>query len=296
MTFRFLRFGSLLLATTLFVCALAFGCAAGGSKDPANGNSTVTPTDQNSNVSANDRTASKIEVVPGSPSETVRAFYQKIREKKFREALFLTNLRPAIEGLTDLQLKEFQVDLESIAAEVPQDVQINGEVISGETAVVMANLPGTDPNKLETQKIDLRREGDHWIILTVDPASEKIIKEEGNNYFYALRMETQQKEAEKLLNRIADVESVYGMRNQANYADADTLIAEGLLDAELKSGESTGYRFVITLAPDKKSYYATATPIEYGKSGKLSLIMIADGKTPPHLVQKDNKGKPLVNK
>ena len=111
MTFRFLRFGSLLLATTLFVCALAFGCAAGGSKDPANGNSTVTPTDQNSNVSANDRTASKIEVVPGSPSETVRAFYQKIREKKFREALFLTNLRPAIEGLTDLQLKEFQVDL-----------------------------------------------------------------------------------------------------------------------------------------------------------------------------------------
>ena len=293
MTFRFLRFGSLLLATNLFVSALAFGCAAGGSKNSTNG---TAPTDQPTNVSANDRTAAKIDIAQGSPSETVRAFYQKIREKKFREALFLTNLRPAIEGLTDLQLKEFQIDLESIAAEVPQDIQINGEVISGETAVVMANLPGADPNKLETQKIDLRREGDHWIILTVDPAAEKAIKAEGNNYFYALRMETQQKEAEKLLNRIADVESVYGMRNQANYADAQTLIAEGLLDEELKSGESTGYRFVITLAPDKKSYYATATPLEYGKSGKLSLIMIADGKTPPHLVQKDNKGKPLVNK
>jgi len=296
MTFRFLRFGSLFLAAILFVFAFAFGCAAGGSKKLTNGNTNANTADQNSNSSANDQTASKIEIAPGSPSETVRAFYQKIREKKFREALFLTNLRPAIEGLTDLQLKEFQVDLESIAAEVPQDVQINGEVVSGETAVVMANLPGADPTKFETQKIDLRREGDHWIILTVDPASEKAIKKEGNNYFYALRMETQQKEAEKMLNRIADLESVYGMRHQANYADAETLIAEGMLDAEMKSGESAGYRFVITLAADKKSYYATATPIEYGKSGNLSMIMIADGKTPPHLVQKDNKGKPLVNK
>ncbi len=295
---RFFRFGSLLLATTLSVSALAIGCSAtGAANSTSNSDGNITNQHANiTNVVANDQNASKIDLKPGSPSETVRVFYQKIREKSFREALYLTNLRPAIEGLTDTQLKEFQLDLESIAAEVPADIQINGEVISGETAVVMANLPGADPNKFETQKIELRREGENWIILTVDPASEKAIKKEGNNYFYALRMETQQKEAEKMLNRIADLESAYGMQHNADYADADTLIAAGLLDPEMKSGESAGYRFVITLAPDKKSYYATATPLEYNKSGKLSLIMIADGKTPPHLVQKDSKGKPLVNK
>ncbi len=298
MPFRFIRFGSLQLTVILLISALAFGCSADASTASANINSNENSPNQSAVVAntADLNSSSKIQVTPGSPSETVKVFYQKVREKSFREALYLTNLRPAIEGLTDMQLKEFQVDLEAIAAEVPQDIQINGEVISGDTAIVMAKLPGDDPSKFETQKIDLRREGDHWIILTVDPASEKAIQKEGNKYFYELRMETQQKEAEKMLNRIADVQSVYGMQNQANYAEAETLIEKGLLDTEMKSGESTGYRFVIKLAPDKKSYYATATPLEYGKSGRLSLIMIADGKTPPHLVKKDNKGKPLTNK
>jgi hypothetical protein len=278
--------------------AFAFGCStnAADANVAKNANLSADPAAPNTNSAnaANGERAATIAIQPNSPSDTVRAFYDRLREKKFREAFFLTNLRPAIEGLTDAQLSEFQVDLESVAAEVPTDLQINGEVISGDNAVVMANLPGRDPGKFETQKLELRREGDHWIILTVDAASEKTIKKEGSNYFFTLRLETQQNEAEKLLNRIADVESVYGMRNQANYATLETLIEQGLLDAELKGGELAGYRFSIDLAPDKKSYNAIATPLEYGKSGKLSMIMIADGKTPPHLVKKDNNGKTLT--
>ena len=61
----------------------------------------------------------------------MRVFYKDLREKKFREAIFLTNLRPAIEGLTDNELKEFQVDFEAVAKNVPAEVEINGEIIIG---------------------------------------------------------------------------------------------------------------------------------------------------------------------
>src|SRR5215203_1205320 len=56
-----------------------------------------------------------IDIKPNSPADTVRVFYGHLREKRFRDALFLTNLRPAIEGLTDSELKDFEVDFESIA-------------------------------------------------------------------------------------------------------------------------------------------------------------------------------------
>ena len=37
--------------------------------------------------------------------------------------MFLTNLRPAIESLTDAELKDLQVDFEPLAAQIPADVQ-----------------------------------------------------------------------------------------------------------------------------------------------------------------------------
>src|SRR5215203_4814501 len=70
-----------------------------------------------------------IDIKPNSPADTVKAFYGHLREKRFREALFLTNLRPAIEGLTDSELKEFEVDFESIAKYVPAQIKINGEIV-----------------------------------------------------------------------------------------------------------------------------------------------------------------------
>src|SRR5688572_11807147 len=66
-----------------------------------------------------------IEIKPNSPTDTVRAFYTALREKRFREAIFLTNLRPAVEGLTDAELKEFQLDFEAIAKHVPPEIEID---------------------------------------------------------------------------------------------------------------------------------------------------------------------------
>ena len=80
-----------------------------------------------------------IKIEPNSPADTVRVFYKNLREKKFREAIFLTNLRPAIEGLTDSELKEFQVDFEAVAKNVPAEVEINGEITSGDSATVTSS-------------------------------------------------------------------------------------------------------------------------------------------------------------
>src|SRR5215217_5128098 len=84
---------------------------------------------------------STITIEPNSPADTVRVFYKDLREKRFREAIYLTNLRPAIEGLTNTELKEFQVDFETLSVQVPEELQINGEIISGDSATVTARLP-----------------------------------------------------------------------------------------------------------------------------------------------------------
>jgi hypothetical protein len=234
-----------------------------------------------------------IEIKPGSPADTVRAFYAKLRERKIREAIFLTNLRPAIEGLTEDELKEFAVDFEAVAASVPAEVEINGEIVSGDTATVTAKLPNEDGDKIELQEIRLRREGEIWIILSADDAAETRIKKEGKNYFLALRIETHEKEARKMLDRIAKAEMVHSLQNKGEFGEITKLIELGYLPSDVTSSETTGYNYLLKLSADRKRYSATATPAVYGKSGKLSFLLELDAEGKPRMKNVDNGGKPL---
>lgn len=279
------------LFLTTFISLFVGGCSAETSKN------TAETTNAAGAVNSQAATASRgatIEIAAGSPADTVRVFYAKLRERKFREAIFMTNLRPAVEGLTDAELKEFQVDFERIASQIPAEVQINGEIVSGENATVTANLPGEDPDKAETQQIELRKEGDVWIILTVDPSAEARIKKEGKNYFYVLRVETHEDEARSMLDRIAKAEIAYAAQNGGKSADLKTLVGAGLLPDDVLTSESTGYNFKLDLGGDNSAYTASAVPADYGRSGKLSFILVSDGKTMPRINSKDNQGKPLV--
>ncbi|HSU24658.1 MAG TPA: hypothetical protein VLI65_01635, partial [Pyrinomonadaceae bacterium] len=134
------------LLLTIVGSTLAGGCAVEASK--AAPNELKEPTTA---VAKTETKGATIEIERNSPADTVRVFYKYLREKKFRDAIFLTNLRPAIEGLTDSELKEFQVDFEAISAVVPAEIQINGEIVSGDSATVTAKLPGED-EKLELQE------------------------------------------------------------------------------------------------------------------------------------------------
>ncbi|MEZ5422161.1 MAG: hypothetical protein R2682_03580, partial [Pyrinomonadaceae bacterium] len=116
---------------------LAFSCSTAESKDAAP-NSSASNTNAAAEKPGAPRGAS-IEIETGGPADTVRTFYKLLREKKFRDALFLTNLRPAIESLNDTELKDFSLDFEAIAGSIPTEIEINGEIVSGDNATVTAN-------------------------------------------------------------------------------------------------------------------------------------------------------------
>jgi hypothetical protein len=244
-------------------------------------------------VAKNSQSKATINIEPNSPADTVRAFYRNLRDKKIREAIFLTNLRPAIEGLTDTELKELQVDFESLAKEVPAEIQINGEIISGDKATVTANLPEIEKKKMQIQEIRLRREGSAWIIQTVDREAEKLVKKEGNKYFFAVRIEAHHQNVTEMFEQIIKAQMVYALQNKGVYADLPTLIQNDLVPSDVTNSGATGYVCRIALSADKKKYAVTAEPTVYGKTGKLSFLAEGEETKNPAIVSKDNGGQPL---
>jgi hypothetical protein len=290
------RLSSIILLTIGSSCFLLSGCAVEAAKAGA-GEKTVAV--ETANLPAAVKTSAKttkgasIEIEQDSPADTVRVFYKNLREKKFREAMFLTNLRPAIEGLTDTELADLQVDFDPIARAIPTEIEINGEIISGKYATVTAKLPDNESKQIQLQEIRLRQEGSYWVILTVDETAEGQIKKEGSKYFFNLRLETHQSEAKAMLERIYKAQMVYALQNDGKYADLKTLVDGGLLPEDAQTADSTGYRYRVVVSSDKKKYYATAEPSVYGKNGKLSYLVELDDKKTPRLTSKDNQGQPL---
>jgi len=283
----FSRFG-------LIVCILSFfilfsnGCSTEASKAAPEEVAVAAPAvDPDAPALPEKGRGPTIEIKPNSPADTVRAFYEALREKRFRQAIFLTNLRPAVEGLTDDELKEFQLDFESIAKYVPSQLEINGEIISGDSATVTANLPNKDLDKQEIQQLRLRKEGEFWIILTVDESAEKKIKQQGKNYFPALRIESHQDDAREMLDRVAKAQMAFVATNPGGYGEMNALINAGFLPDDIRSSESTGYVYTISVSSDRRKYSATAAPAVYGKSGRLTFRVELDAEGQPHLTSKD---------
>jgi hypothetical protein len=282
------------LYVIIFSAALLSGCTAEAAKE--NSGSEIKSEFSKTSLpieSKNLESKSTIKIEPDSPADTVRAFYAQLREKKFREAMFLTNLRPAIEGLTDTELKELHVDFEPLAAQVPPDIEINGEIISKDKATVTAKLPDNDTDEIKLQEIKLRRENNVWIILTVDEQAEKDVKKEDKNYFTALRIKTHHEEAKAMLERVNKAQMVYATQNGGLYADTSVLIDKGFLPKDFLTAETTGYNYQIQISPDRKKYVAAATPAVYGKTGKLSFWFETNGNKTSTLKNKDGKGQAL---
>lgn len=284
------------------VCAMLFsialfsgGCAVEAARESktveTKNNSAEAPT--TSNAAKNNQPAASIKIEPNSPADTVRVFYKHLREKKFREAMFLTNLRPAIESLTDAELKELHVDFEPLAAQVPPEIEINGEIITKNRASVTAKLPDNDTEALKIQEIKLRQENGVWIILTVDEKAEAEVKREAGNYFTALKIKTHHEEAKEMLERVNKAQMVYAMKNKGLYGDAQTLIAAGFLPEDFLTAETTGYNYQIQLSADRRKFAATAVPAVYGKTGKLSFWFETNGNKVSALKNKDTKGQAL---
>lgn len=237
---------------------------------------------------------SKIAIQDGSPSEAVRNFYKLIREKKFVDAMMMTNMRAAVETLSLEDAKELAPDFEPLAAQVPADLVITGEQISGTKASVFLRLPGDGSNaNPTTDEITLRKEADKWVILSGDEKDESNAKKQGKAYFFNVRIDVHHLEVQSVLQQIMRAQSIISSEGKGFYADRDTLIRQGLLPVDVSNSYSTGYNFNIVVSQDKKSYHVDAVPATYGKTGKLSFLMEVSGASQPKSKSNDNRGMPL---
>lgn len=277
--------------SVVFVTVLASACSVAETKtgaETAASNQAVKPAEP-------EAVGPSITITPNSPADIVRIFYGHLREKRFRQAIYLTNLRPAIEGLSDTELKDYQVDLEAVARNVPAVIEINGEIISGDQATVTAKMPNEDLDQKELQEVRLRKEKDGWIIISVDESAEQRIRQEGKNYFRNLRIETHQDEAKAMLDRIARAQMAHAAQSGGKFGEMRTLVDAKFLPSDVLSAESTGYFYTIVLTDNAAAYYATATPAEYKKSGLMSFLVRLNEKGSPLLSSKDTGGKPMQN-
>lgn len=236
-----------------------------------------------------------IEIKANSPADTVRVFYDRLRGNQFIDALKLTNLRPAVEGLSPEEVRDLGVDFSEIASTIPPQMPINGEIVSGDEATVTMRMPNEKDGQMETNEIRLRKDGDGWLMIVVDEEGEKMVRRERKNYFFALRMEVHHREAQAMLERINKAQGIYALQNNGKFANLETLIGMGYVPQDAASSESTGYNYKISLAFDRSTYTVHATPSEYGKTGRLSFAAkIRKGKD-PELASKDMRGRILQN-
>ena len=224
-----------------------------------------------------------------SPTDTVRAFYRLMREKKFREAFGMSIYRPAIESLDAKEFDDLRPDFEKMAAAIPPEVELSGETISGDLATVFVKVKETAETAEKSEPVMLIKSKGIWIV--GDPDSEAIVKKAGKRFFFDARIDTHHNDVQDMMTRITLAEIAHSAEKNGKFANLAELIKLGLLPKDLEGTESTGYRFAVNTSADGKTWYATAEPAQYGRTGRLSFYVDGAG-----VKSGDVAGKPLVPK
>jgi hypothetical protein len=236
--------------------------------------------------------ASVLAQAPRTPTETMREFYRMMREKKFREAFGISIYRPAIEGLSPQEFEELRPDFERMAVAVseriPEKIDVTGEQISGDAATVFVKVLDAD-GKEKVEPASLIKVDNVWIV--GDKENLDLVKKEGKKFFFEARINAHHNDVQDMMTRISLAQVVYSQGHDGKFGNATELIAAGLIPKDLEGTESTGYRFQVVRAADGKSWYATAEPVQHGRTGRLSFYLDASG-----VRSGDAGGKPLVVK
>jgi len=229
---------------------------------------------------------------PHTPTEVTREFYRLMREKKFREAFGMSIYRPAIEGLSVQEYEDLRPDFEKMAIavseKIPATVDITGEQISGDSATVFVKVLESD-GKEKVESVALIKTENDWIV--GDKENLALVKKDGKRFFFEARINAHHSDVQDMMTRITLAQVVYSQGHDGRFGSTAELIAAGLVPKDIEGIESTGYRFQIVRAADGKSWYATAEPAQYGRTGRLSFYLDASG-----VRSGDTGGKPLVLK
>ena len=229
---------------------------------------------------------------PRTPTETMREFYRMMREKKFREAFGMSIYRPAIEGLSAQEFEDLRPDFEKMAVavseKIPANVDITGEQISGDIATVFVKVFDSE-GKEKVQPASLIKINNTWLV--GDAASLKMVQEAGKKFFFEARINAHHDDVQDMLTKISLAQLAYSQGHNGQFGNTAELITAGYLPKDIEGTETTGYRFQVVRATDGKSWYATAEPAQYGRTGRLSFFLDASG-----VRSGDTGGKPLIVK
>lgn len=265
MPIRFQRAFFLVLFTGILVVSGAFG---------------------GSRVSAQPSPAAPVAQPPvRTPIETAKFVYLSLSQKKFREAFAVSVFKPAIDGLSDADFNELLPEFEAMSADAT-GIEYTGEEVTGDHATVFVKVPDDSGNPIVSAIQFVKRNG-QWIY--GDAETEAAVLKDGKNYFFNVRIDVHEKDVREMFERIVKAEVVYAAYNNGVFGDINALVKASLLPPDIQGTASTGYRFQITVGGDGKSYWATAEPEKYGRTGRLSFLLEQS-----RLSSKDNGGKPLA--
>src|SRR5215217_6815789 len=227
-----------------------------------------------------------------SPTDTMSEFYRLMREKKFREAFGISIYRPALEGLSTQEFEDLRPDFEKMAVavseKIPEKIDITGEQISGDVATVFVKVLDAD-GKEKVEPASLIKINNSWIV--GDKEGLELVRKAGKNFFFEARINAHHSDVQDMLTRIALAQLAYSQGHNGQFGNTAELITAGFVPKDLEGTESTGYRFQIFRSADGKSWYTTAEPAQYGRTGRLSFYLNASG-----VRSGDVGGKPLVVK
>jgi hypothetical protein len=236
--------------------------------------------------------AAIIPQTPRTPTETMREFYRMMREKKYREAFGISIYRQAIEGLSTQEYEELKPDFDrmamAVSERIPQKVDITGEQISGDAATVFVKVVDAD-GKEKIEPASLIKIDNSWIV--GDRENLELVRKEGKKFFFEARINAHHSDVQDMLTRISLAQVAYAGTHNSQFGNMAELIAAGFLPKDIEGPETTGYRFQVVRAADGKSWYATAEPAQYGRTGRLSFYLDAKG-----VRSGDSGGKPLTVK
>ena len=226
---------------------------------------------------------------PRTPTETMREFYRMMREKKYREAFGISIYRQAIEGLSTQEYEDLKPDFDKMAVAVseriPEKVDITGEQISGDAATVFVKLVDSD-GKERVEPASLIKIDNAWIV--GDRENLEMVRKEGKKFFFEARINAHHSDVQDMLTRISLAQVAYAGTHSSQFGNMAELITAGFLPKDIEGSDTTGYRFQVVRAPDGKSWYATAEPAQYGRTGRLSFYLDSSG-----VRSGDAGGKPL---
>jgi len=217
----------------------------------------------------------------GSPTDAVLNFYRALKAKQYVEGFRHSVFRNAVEGLTPAELSDLEPDFNRTFSAIPDKIEPHGEQIKGETAVVFLKFEGMEG----LQQVALVRSGGEWLV--GDEETLGVVRAQGRAFFFNARITVNENETGDMLSRIIGAEVIYSQKYEGRNATLEELIALGGVPKDLEGGQSSGYKFTLAVSGDRKSFSATALPIVYGKTGRLSFYADING-----VHAEDLKGRP----